>query len=119
MRRPARAGRRSRRSSIPTRRSSPTRLDTYPELSAVRLFAEVRAAGYTGGVTQLQVFVRQVRPRPPAEPVVRFETAPGHQAQVDFANFRFPWGERYALVVVLGYSRLLWVQFYPRQRSRR
>lgn len=24
-------------------------------------------------------------------------------------------GKRYALVVVLGYSRLLWLKFYPRQ----
>jgi len=92
-----------------------TRLGTYPELSAVRLFEECRAAGYPGGLTQLKVFVRQVRPRPEPEPIVRFETAPGHQAQVDFAEFRFPWGKRYALLVVLGYSRLLWLKFYPRQ----
>ncbi|MBA3890116.1 MAG: IS21 family transposase [Gemmatimonadaceae bacterium] len=46
---------------------------------------------------------------------MRFETPPGHQAQVDFAEFRLPWGKRYALVVVLGYSRLLWLKFYPRQ----
>jgi transposase len=46
---------------------------------------------------------------------VRFETPAGRQAQVDFARFTFPWGVRYALLVVLGYSRLLWVQFYPRQ----
>src|SRR5688500_19300770 len=26
-----------------------------------------------------------------------------------------PWGVRYALLVVLGYSRLLWCRFYPRQ----
>ena len=91
------------------------RLATYPELSAVRLLVEVRAAGYAGGLSQLQAYVRRVRPRPPVEPVVRFETPPGHQAQVDFAEFRFPWGKRYALLVVLGYSRLLWVQFYPRQ----
>ena len=91
------------------------RLETYPELSAVRLFEEVRAAGYPGGVAQLQVFVRQVRPRPPAEEVVRFETPPGHQAQVDFASFRFPWGKRHAFLLVLGYSRLLWLQFYARQ----
>jgi transposase len=91
------------------------RLDTYPELSAVRLFDEVRAAGYPGGITQVRDYVARVRPRPEPEPVVRFETAPGHQAQVDFAEFRLPWGKRYALVVVLGYSRLLWLKFYPRQ----
>ena len=30
------------------------RLETYPELSAVRLFQEVRAAGYPGSLTQLK-----------------------------------------------------------------
>ncbi|WP_419942116.1 hypothetical protein [Candidatus Palauibacter sp.] len=34
---------------------------------------------------------------------------------MDFAHFRFPWGRRYALLVVLGYSRLPWLRFYPRQ----
>jgi transposase len=34
---------------------------------------------------------------------------------VVFAEFRLPWGKRYALVVVLSYSRRLWLQFYPRQ----
>ena len=89
------------------------RLTEYPRLSGTRLFAECRAAGYTGGITQLRDYVRGLRPAP--EPVVRFETPPGHQAQVDFAHCRFPWGVRYALLVVLGHSRLLWVQFYPRQ----
>ncbi len=92
-----------------------TRLAEYPKLSAVRLFEEIKAAGYEGGYTQLKAFVRSVRPRPPADPVVRFETAPGQQAQVDFAEFRLPWGKRYALVVVLGYSRMMWLQFYRRQ----
>ena len=95
-----------------------TRLAAYPELSAVRLLAEIRAAGYTGGYTQLKAFVRQVRPLPPPEALVRFETPAGRQAQVDFARFRFPWGVRYALLVVLGYSRLLWCRFYPRQDMR-
>lgn len=91
------------------------RLAAYPRLSATRLFDEIRAAGYTGGYTRLKEHVRAVRPRPPADPVVRFETPPGLQAQVDFAEFKLPWGVRYALVVVLGYSRLLWIKFYPRQ----
>jgi transposase len=91
------------------------RLAAYPELSAVRLLEEIRAAGYTGGYSQLTAFVQRVRPTPPPEPVIRFETPAGRQAQVDFARFRFPWGVRYALLVVLGYSRLLWCRFYPRQ----
>jgi transposase len=91
------------------------RLEKYPALSAVRLFKEAKAAGYTGGLTQLKLYVGQVRPQPEPEPIVRFETDPGHQAQVDFAEFTFPWGKRYALVVVLGYSRLLWLKFYPKQ----
>jgi transposase len=91
------------------------RLAEYPELSATRLFEEVRAAGYPGGYSQVKQYVREVRPGPPADPVVRFETPPGLQAQVDFAEFRLPWGKRYALLVVLGYSRLLWLQYYPRQ----
>jgi len=70
------------------------RLAAYPELSAVRLLDEIRAAGYAGGYTQLKAFVRRVRPTPPPEPVIRFETPAGRQAQVDFARFRFSWGVR-------------------------
>ena len=92
-----------------------TRLAEFPKLTATRLFDEIRAAGYGGGYTQVKEYVRRVRPAPVPDPVVRFETPPGHQAQVDFAEFRLPWGKRYALLVVLGYSRLMWLQFYPRQ----
>ena len=92
-----------------------TRLGEFPALTAQRLLDECRLAGYTGGYTQLSEYVRRVRPPQLVEPVIRFETPPGQQAQVDFAHCRLPWGVRYALVVVLGYSRLLWVRFYPRQ----
>jgi transposase len=92
-----------------------TRLAEFPRLTSMRLFAEIRAAGYSGGYTQLKEYVRRMRPAPAADPVVRFETPPGQQAQVDFAEFQLPWGKRYALVVVLAYSRLLWLQFYGRQ----
>jgi transposase len=94
------------------------RLGAYPQLSAVRLLTEIRAAGYTGGYTQLKAFVHQIRPVIAPAPAIRFETAAGRQAQVDFARFRFAWGIRYALLVVLGYSRLLWCRFYLRQDMR-
>ena len=46
---------------------------------------------------------------------MRFETPAGFQGQVDFGTFTLPWGRRHALVVVLGYSRLFWFQFFERQ----
>jgi transposase len=62
--------------------------------------------------------VRNVRPRPIPEPVIRFETPAVHQGQVDFEEFDFPWGKRCALLVVLAYSRMLWLRFYERQDMR-
>jgi transposase len=93
------------------------RLATYPALSAVRLLEECRAAGYAGGYSQLKAYVARVRPRPEPEPIVRFETAPGQQAPFDFAEIRFPWGKRFALLVMLGYSRVLYVEFVARQTA--
>ncbi len=91
------------------------RLEEFPKLSAQRLFDEVRALGYDGGYSRVRDHVRAVRPRAPEEALVRFETPAGHQGQVDFGRFRLSWGIRHALLVVLGYSRLLWLRFYSRQ----
>ena len=92
-----------------------TRLEEFPRLSAQRLFDEVRAAGYAGGYGRVRDYVSKVRPRDPVEPIVRFETPPGRQGQVGFGSFNLPWGRRHALLVVLGYSRLMWLRYYPRQ----
>ena len=78
------------------------RLEEFPRLSAQRLFDEVRAAGYSGAYGGVRDYVREARPREPVEELVRFETPPGRQGQVDFGTFRLPWGRRDALVVVLG-----------------
>ena len=74
-----------------------------------------RVNSNSGGYGQVKRYVRQIRPRSVEEPVRRSETSPGHQGQVDFAQFRLPWGQRHALIVVLGYSRLMWLQYYERQ----
>ena len=61
---------------------------------------EVRERGYTGAYTAVKRVVAAIRPNDGPKPFeVRFETPAGHQAQVDFAHFRFPWGVRYALLV--------------------
>jgi len=91
------------------------RLQDFPLLTCVRLLEEIRLAGYQGSYELLVKYTRIVRPRPASEPVVRFETPPGVQAQVDFATVDLPWGKRYVLLVVLGYSRTLWARSFSRQ----
>ena len=54
------------RSSRPTRLEPykpivRARLERYPQLSAVRLFEELSAAGYSGGISQLRDCVAKVR----------------------------------------------------------
>ncbi len=72
-----------------------SRLAEFPELSAVALFEEIKALGYAGGLSILQDFTRPYRVRR-KEPVVRFETPPGHQAQVRLGASWHPYGCRRA-----------------------
>ena len=87
------------------------RIETYPELSASRLLAEVQDLGYEGGYTILKDYLRSHRPKHPLTIEQRFEVAKGQQAQVDFATFTTPFGTVYALLVVLSWSRVLWARF--------
>jgi transposase len=91
------------------------RLELYPELSAVRLLAEITESGYTGKYTLVKDCVRLLRRKVPAALERRFEVSPGEQAQVDFATFKTPFGTVHALLVVLSWSRHLWVRFYCHQ----
>ena len=49
------------------------------------LLMELRERGYCGGYTMLKLFVASLRPQQVVEPVIRFETGPGEQMQVDWA----------------------------------
>jgi transposase len=71
------------------------------------LFREISALGYAGGVSQLRAFMRTIRPQGAADPVVRFETAPGEQLQIDWVEFRKGSDPLYAFSATLGYSRVL------------
>ena len=88
-------------------------------LNAAKLLQEIRRQGYMGGLTLLRQFVHPLRP---SVPIVtqRFETPPGHQAQVDWTSCGRIWnGERLrplsAFVMTLGYSRRQYVEFTIRQ----
>jgi transposase len=80
-------------------------------LPATVLLREIQELGYRGGLTQLKVFLKSLTPSRREDPLIRFETEPGEQMQVDFVVFRRS-GERLsAFVATLGYSRMSFVRF--------
>jgi transposase len=98
------------------------RVMAYPGLTGRRLLRELRERGYAGGYTAVTDLLREIRPArlPPFE--VRFETPPGAQAQVDFAQFQLQFTDEPAITrvvwlfsFVLGFSRLIWARFVLHQ----
>ena len=80
-------------------------------IPATVLYREIAARGYKGGMSQLRVYLRGLRPTPPTEPVVRFETAMGEQLQVDWVEFRKGSAPLHAFCATLGFSRVSYVEF--------
>src|SRR5438445_8784364 len=60
----------------------------YPGLTGRRLWRELGERGYQGGYTAVTDVLREIRPTRLPAFEVRFETPPGDQAQVDFAQFQ-------------------------------
>jgi transposase len=85
-------------------------------IPATVLLREIHALGYAGGISQLKVFLAPFKQRVP-EPVVRFETPPGKQMQVDFTTIRRGRAPLKAFVATLGYSRATYVRFSAREDS--
>jgi transposase len=98
------------------------RVTAFPALTGSRLYRELKELGYRGGYTAVTDFLRDVRP--PAERgfEVRFETGPGEQGQVDFAQFQVVFTDEpttprvvWLFSMVLGFSRLIWARFVVHQ----
>lgn len=80
-------------------------------LPATVLLREIQAQGYPGGISQLKAYLSPMKPvKNDGGPVVRFETPPGQQMQVDFVTFRRK-NALSAFVATLGYSRMSFVHF--------
>ena len=116
-----------------TKRSRATQLDPfiplivatwkqYPKLPASRLYEMCHERGYNGSPHHFRHMVAPYRPRPVAEAYLRLKTLPGEQAQVDWGHFgKLAVGraQRHlsAFVMVLSYSRRIFLRFYLGQQS--
>jgi transposase len=91
-------------------------LAKYPDITGVRVCEELADSGFDGGRTTVTDYLRKIRPRPKKEPVVRFETSPGHQGQMDWSPYTLNFtraGRQQVLCFsyVLGYSRRQYIDF--------
>ncbi len=98
------------------------RLAVYPQLTAVRLWRELKERGFAGAYTAVKRAVATVRPSAPLPIERRFETSPGEQAQVDLARFEAVFADEpgvtrvvWLFAMVLGHSRYLWARFVVHQ----
>lgn len=94
-------------------------LDDDDGVTARWILCRLMPLGYTGSYERVKVFVRSQKQERSHVAYLRFETEPGRQAQVDFAEFvveRSDGTQRkyFLFVMVLGYSRMLYVELLER-----
>jgi transposase len=91
-------------------------LERYPKITSTRVLEELKRSGYDGGYSILKERVRELRKAPTKQLTVRFETAPGVQAQMDWATYEINFtaqGKRRVNLFsyILGYSRRQYIYF--------
>ena len=110
-------------------RTYPSKLDAFKEYINKRLLLalpykipstvildEIESRGYKGKIRILQAYMRrwyeenQISTRK-EEKIIRFETKPGFQAQVDWTTIRKGTNPIYGFVMILSYSRAPFVYF--------
>jgi len=98
------------------------KLQTFPTLTASRLYDMACERGYPGGRDHFRHLISLYRPKRACEAYLRLRTLPGEQAQVDWGHFgHISIGKAkrplMAFAMVLSYSRKIYLQFYLNQRT--
>jgi transposase len=93
-------------------------LEQDPQRSGVNIFQRLREQGYEGGMSILWEYLKRARPEEPKEAYLPLEFGPGEAAQVDWGEFGDVWNQGqkvHAFVMVLCWSRMLYVEFTLRE----
>lgn len=81
------------------------------------IYEEIKNYGYDGKIRILQTFLSSLKISSTPEEVIRFETKPSYQAQVDWTVIRSGKNPIYGFVMVLGFSRMAFVYFTDNMRQ--
>lgn len=93
-------------------------LDKYPGITGVRMHEKLKDAGYAGGISILRERLKELR-KPDKEPIIRFETEPGRQGQMDWSPYAIKFTRTGKTQVqcfsyILGFSRRQYIDFVLR-----
>jgi transposase len=91
------------------------RLNEHP-FSALRLYREIQDQGFTGKYGIVKNFIREIRPKMDVPAIYRYETKPGVQAQVDWAEcgkieIDGKIRKLHCFTMILGFSRMRFAEF--------
>ncbi|XPS88641.1 IstA4: transposase for insertion sequence element IS21 [Desulfosarcina variabilis str. Montpellier] len=86
---------------------------------ATWIYNRVKQIGYPGGYDTVKLYIRKIKKKLRRQAYLRFETVPGLQGQMDWADFQvadFQGGSFtvYLFVLVLGFSRAMFAMFVDR-----
>jgi len=84
----------------------------YPDkIPSSVIYEEIKNYGYDGKIRIIQTYLSSLKINPVPEEVIRFETKPSYQAQVDWTFIKTGKNPIYGFVMVLGFSRMAFVYF--------
>jgi len=86
-------------------------LEEEPFIMATEVLRRATAWGYEGSRSAMSALVKQLRPSPVKEPVVRFEGLPGEYAQFDFGEARVTYADNKSEKVIFFAGRLKYSRF--------
>ena len=86
----------------------------YPFLKASQVYERLKSYEFQGSYGTVSLYTQKYRQRR-RQAYYELTFLPGEEAQVDWMEERLPWGVAYGFVMILAYSRYLYVRFYPRQ----